>query len=123
MDMVWLSKGSRGSWISVFLVFPVSSFEPISKKTKNPDKAITRISNFSVARECKDPKELENNQKERGKEKEEKREGGPRAPWGPWAPWAPPLSFSLSLFLFLFDCFPILLDPCILLQPRNSKFE
>ena len=50
-----------------FSSFPVSSFEPISKKkTKNPNKVITRISDFSVARECKDPKELENNQKERG---------------------------------------------------------
>ena len=98
ISVPWLSKGPRESWLSGFVVSTASSFEPTSKKTKNPDKAITRISNFSVARECKDPKELENNQKERGKEKEEKREGEPWAPWGPWAPWAP-----LSLFLFLFS--------------------
>ena len=83
--------------------------------------AITRSSNFSVAGECKDPKELEHNQKERGKKErtkeEEKREGGP----GPLGAPGPPLSFSLSLFLFHFDCFPIFVGS---LHPlATKKFE
>ena len=88
-------EGSHGTWglrlwekVEPFSVYPISSFEPISKENKKTDKAISRISNFSVARECKDPKELENNQKERGKER-----GGSRGPKGPGPP---PLSFPLS---------------------------
>ena len=47
-----------GFWFLRFLLFsvsPDSGFELTAKNQRNPDKAVTRISNFSVARECKDP--------------------------------------------------------------------
>ena len=47
----------KGIWYKgkiLFSAYPNSGIEQTTKN-KNPDKAVTRISNFSVARECKDP--------------------------------------------------------------------
>ena len=128
MDMVWFSKGSRGSWISGFLVFQFKVLNQLKTKQKQKDKAITRISNFSVARECKDPEDLENNSKERGQEKEEKREGGP-GPLG--APGPPPSSLhSLATEKFKIRVMALCLDFFVLFEvgsnckpekPQNQK--
>ena len=85
VSVPWLCKGSRGRWICGFLVSPVSGFEPTSKKTKHPEKAITRVSDFSVARECKHP-----TKKWKGQER-----GGALGPLGPPSLF---LSFFFSLF-------------------------
>ena len=53
MDMVWFSKGSRGIWISGFLFVQFKVLNKLKnkkKKKQKKEKAITRKSNFSVAR-------------------------------------------------------------------------
>ena len=114
----------RGLEEAGFLVFWFLQLPVLNHlKQKNKKSRQGHHSNFEFlgCKRMQGSKRIVKQSKRKRKEKEEKGEGG-WAPWGPWAPWAPPLSFSLSLFLF-FDCFPILLDPSIRLQPRNSKFE
>ena len=87
------------------------SFEPISKKQRKQSRQ-GHHSNFEFLG-CK----IMQGSERIGKKSKGKRTRERAGHWAPWGPWAPPL------FIFLFDCFPIMLDPCTILQPRNSKFE
>ena len=80
-------RGLEEAGFLVFWFFRFPVLNQLQKKLKTSRQGHHSNSNFSVARECKDPKGLENNQ-----QKMEKREGG----LGPLGPLGPPLSFPLS---------------------------